>query len=555
MSFPVPLTVRLANDYVDRHVTRELSDLSFRGVSPGGFASASLPLVRPLTFDEAQELSVYTPVTISSEEDGNIAWNGWLEDPGTNVGSDGMIRELTAIGPSSHVTDRTVPYILRTRLDFGWIQLLLQTAPNLRKSGGRFQTSSSEDDENTQLLLGVDQGTAVPQDGYYAARFNAIYRAGMKLARIHHAWDAGFTSTAWSLSIAVRTGPTGAGTGVDTTTISTAGGVLDASVTTDFSAGPNVTDLWLIRTGVGTTIADDNVWITSDPSVWAIRMSKNGIEVTGSGAYDGPFAAYVVEDLLGRLLPLYDGPTAIVGTPAASGHVFFEMAYPDGVTPEKVLEDLMLVHTDMTWGAWEQHANGRYAFEWTPLGTTPRFEFSARDGLAIRGSAVDLFNRARVRYRASSQAYKSIQRTSSVPELDNAGRVRELFVDLGDEIADLTTAQQAGDSQLATRNKRPAAGTITISRPVLDRDTGMMIKPWELVRRGPGQMCSIQETGEEHQIISVDYSASSASAVLELDAPAVGSLSRLVAQVSGKPQRRTTTRIYGLSSAGVSRRR
>ncbi len=136
-----------------------------------------------------------------------------------------------------------------------------------------------------------------------------------------------------------------------------------------------------------------------------------------------------------------------------------------------------------------------------------------------------------------------------VAELSAIGLTREEFIDLGDEMGTLNNARTVGDNFLNEHRYPPNAGTLTVSRPILDNDTGRMVMPWEIV---PGHLIrvggvapridSLNPTARDgvtvFKIISTDYSSGAAAATLELDA-----FARSVARsLAGLQQRRLRKR-------------
>jgi hypothetical protein len=253
-----------------------------------------------------------------------------------------------------------------------------------------------------------------------------------------------------------------------------------------------------------------------------------------------------VEDLLGRLLTEYDGANATVAT---NTYAIDQLAYPDGTTPAKVLDDLMLLEPGYFWQATDRNSAGKYKFEWKAWPTTVRYEADVNDGYRSTGSADGLYNAVTVRWKDEGGKFRTTPRTQTVPELDFT---RSAYIDLGDEVSSSTNAVQAGDQLLAEHATAPNAGSLTVARPIYDRTRNTLVMPWEIE---PGNLIrvrgiqpnpnSLNVTGRDgitvFQIVGKDYDTSSASATLELDSYSP-TVARALAALSGRGGTRSATR-------------
>ncbi len=536
MTLTIPLSVRLSTAAGDRNVTAEVHDVEFRSVAPGGFASASIELSRPLTL-QPPEIAYYGRLYIYDGRNGMVVWEGRVEDPGRGVGSDGQVWTINALGPSAHAQDRKVPYIM---VD----SQLQQWQPSMVGPKVSAVTSVTDDPGggstgNQVIVCRFPQSTTVALNDGAAMRYWPIQRAGQKLARYDYTWDAGFTNANWQEQAVTRTDGLGGGSAEvsRSDTVNVAGGGSSAKVAvTDFPNGRNTLDVRLLVSaagGAGTT-GSDTAWASfAGVVVLAMRYNAAGVELVSSGTPTG-FGGYttnsvlasdVVADLLGRLLPAYDGANASVATTAFAIN---QLAYPDGVTPQQVLLDLMALEPAYFWAAWESNAAGKYRFIWQQWPTTVRYETDVFDGIDSPGSADGLFNAVRVRYKDAAGAIQTVQRTSTVAVLTAAGLTRESFIDLSDNVGSATAANQAGDQFLVQHQTAPNVGSLTVAGPVQDLSTGRAVMPWEvrpgnLIRvRGilprPDSLNATTRDGVTvFRVTAVTYRASSASARLELD--------------------------------------
>jgi hypothetical protein len=527
---PIPLTVRLKTADMDRHVERDLRDLSFRTVAPGGYASATFSLDRPLTIDPL-EIAYYGQVFIYDRRDGTIVWEGRLEDPGRTAGPDGQVWSLAAVGPSAHAQDKVVPRIWVDRSLDRW----LRSRFSLR-NGRVDRMPSDADDEEPSLRLVAQEGQsyAVGTNAgiIVDAMYRAIYDCGQKLGRVRMDVVDAITSSALENRITTRPGPGGAGTNVHAITWSPGPTAMFGSRggANAIPSGDDVADLRIVIVS-GSETATANRWADlTGIAVVALKKDINGNDLT-SGADNTNnyvFAHEVVIDMIGRGdLNMYDAATASIDT--SSTVQIDELAFPSGVTPAEVLDSLMDLEPAFYWAAWESQANGKYRFEWKTWPSTIRYEAGIVDGFDSPGSAEGLFNEALIAYTDWVGRERTALSTSSVTDLTNAGLTRTYHADLTDQSNSLANAQRVGSQALTEHATPPNAGTLTIARPIIDNDLGMMIQPWEIlpgflirVRGVRANRDSLNATSRDgvtvFKIASVEYDTTSAAATLELDA-------------------------------------
>lgn len=520
MSIPLPLTLRLVTSRADRVVSRELRDLTFRTTAPGGYASAAFALDRPLS-SQPDEIGYYGRVVVYDARSGATVWEGRLEDPGRSAGRDGQLWHLTAMGPAAHTLDRTVPLIYVDRQLSRW-------SKSSYSSAGTAVGTAERDADTPSLRISGDVGTTQATNFLMDAIYRAINLAGQQLARVSCAQINGATSGSWANQLATRNGA-GAATVADSDTWSTSAGTLAASRGGGpaITAGHDVVSLRSLWSG-GAATADANAWAEYyQIVVRALLKTAAGADITSGYSADTVLASEVVADLLGRILTAYDGSGASIATTA---YAIEQLAYPDGVTAGQLLGDLMQLEPDYYWAAYEANPAGKYRFVWQQWPTSVRYDASAVDGYDSQGSAAGLYNAVRVRYRAAADEIRTVQRTATVPELTDAGLTREGFIDLGDEMSTLANAQRAGDQFLVQHASAPNAGRLTVARPIMDLQRACYVMPWEIQ---PGYLIRVRDilprvdalnpTARDAVTVfratAVDYSTSSASAVIELDSP------------------------------------
>lgn len=546
MSLPIPLAVRLSTTRTDRVVTRDVRELEFRSVVPGGYASCTITLDRPLSV-QPDEIAYFGKLYVYDARTGATVWEGLLEDPGRGASGNGQVWQIAAIGPSAHAHDRTVPLIYVDKSLERWTPVETQACPD-----GQVRTGNDETifPGEPSMILSIPNGTPVTSSSYVSRRYLPISLAGQKLARLDYRWDTGRTDTNLHIRAFARDSATWATTFTqirDDASNTAGGGSTPKVVGTDWTAGKDSCDVRWAYLGTTSQVGDDVTWAAlAGLVVQATRYNASGTELLTGASYTANTvtADQVVADLLGRLLTRYDGANATIAT---NSYAIDQLAYPDGVTAEQVLADLMKLQSGYYWAAWESNSAGKYRFEWSAWPTTVRYEADVTDGFDSPGSALDLYNAVTVRYRGVDGSIRTVRRTQAVAALDNASITREAFLDLGDATGSSANATQAGDQFLAEHASPPNAGRLTIGRPILDVTGGRMVQPWEIrpgtlirVRGVLPRVDALNASDRDgvtiFRVVGVTYRASTATAELELD-----SYPRTVAQALARVLERPLT--------------
>jgi hypothetical protein len=544
VSLTIPLSVRLVTSRADRHVTRDVRDLTIRDTVPGGFASIQIDLDRPLIL-QPDEIAYYGRVYVYDARSGAVVCEGRLEDPGRGAGDDGQIWHLVALGPAAHTTDRTAPLIYVDKDMSRWTPVEVAACPDGQVRVGDDMTIFPGE---PSMTCQMPNGTPVTSSTYIGRAYLPISRAGQKIARMDWRWDAGRTTTDLRLQAYARNTATWSSTFtlIRNEAANTAGGGGSPKlIGTDWTAGKDACDIRLAWTGATTSVGDDVTWGSwAGVVVQGTRYSKAGAELLTAVSYptNTILASDVVADLLGRLLTAYDGASAVID---ATTYAIEQLAYPDTVTPNAVLADLMRLEPGYFWAAWESNAAGKYRFEWRQWPSVVRYEADVVDGFDSPGSADGLYNAVWVRYRDAASEIRTVRCTQSVPELDAAGITREGFVDLGDDMGTAADATQVGNQWLVEHRYAPNAGTLTVARRIMDLQKGRMVEPWEIrpgnlirVRGVLPHIDALNATSRDgvttFRIVEKTYQASRASAVLSLDSYPV-TVARALADLQRPP--------------------
>lgn len=540
MSLPIPLTAVLHSSRANRSVSAEVRDLQFRWSVPGGYGPCTIDLARPL-YVQPSELDYYSTLTVYDSRNAQVVYAGRIEDLGRSSGPDGAIWQVAAVGPSAHTQDDTRPLIYNDRRLDAW-----HKATGVTQEAQTAQTHIGEDAGGSgadAIILTMQSGLPITSgEGSTAEYRGLVDSAGQKLAIMGYVHDSKFASTIWKVrgfsSISTVWRDNNMATSISPTDYGFIG--------TDWVAGEARPFLKIVWTGGASTTSE--TWTSfMDVVIVATRFLKDGTEkLSGyASATDavGILASEVVADLLGRMLPQFDGANAEV---TATSYRIDQLAYPDGVSPRQVLDDMMEIETDFYWAAWEKTSSGKHRFEWVKWPTTVRYEADAEvDQLNSPSSAAELYNKVNVRYRDTRGIIRQITRTTTVASLDDAGLTRTHFIDLGDELGSAANATRIGDQFLAEHAAPPNAGQLVVSRPLLDLKTGRMVQPWE-IRPGLIRVRGIQPAGAGQsgrdgytvfRVVGADYRASDNSVQLELD-----SRSRTTAQLVAALLRRQKKR-------------
>jgi hypothetical protein len=510
---PVPLAVTLETARATRRITKLCGGVQFRTVVPGGFASATVQLQHPLIL-QPDEIAHFADLTVSDTRSGEVIWQGRVEDLNRVASGDGQIWELSAIGPSSHAQDRTAQYILVDTREDQWTP-----SPANAKNA---EVGTDSDANGTPVIkLGAPEGAVVTNAFNAEMYYDGLYIAGQVLGRTRFGWDGGRIDGDFLVRLITNTDLVG-GTVVESVGLTTTGTVWQDVTVTDIPAGQNVV-YFRLDCATGKTVLPDT-WVIAVPTVRARLKNKAGTDITTGYTLDTVYPYEVVEDLLGRLLPLYDGTNAAV---TQTFTAIDQLAYSDGATPAQVLEDLMTFEPGMYWAAWEKTAVNKDRFEWRPWPLSPRYEATILDGFESPSSAAELYNSVTVRYVANQTRRRQVKRTQVVDVLTAAGITREGFIDLGDEVASSANAIAAGDAFLEEHKNPINAATLTIARPIFDREYGRHVSPWQI---RPGHLIRVRGVQPEvdwlntarngqtiFRIVGVDGN-SDGSATLELDA-------------------------------------
>lgn len=486
----IPITVRLSNSQVDKHITKKVGTPSWRVVVPGGYASASFALESPISINDPL-LAPFTKMYIYDSRNGNTLFDGRLQISGRSADEQGEVWALTAIGGSAHTLDQTAPLVYIDAQLGNWMRDVLE-AQFIAPSATAGPSTHPRTDNLDALTCTWPQGLSInssPSSRVTAAYYGFV-GSGMTVGAYFFAYST--TGVNANISTEAASGVSPTYSSIDyASAFDGVGTSVSRYVVDDFPAGRDVVGLRMRRTAGGLTTLSADTWNAFyGVHILGRRMLKDGTLVSGvagMSVISYVRASWVVADLLGRMLPQYDGANAALT--AVDTHNFDQLAYSDPVPPNQVLDDLMALEPGSFWAAWESNAAGKYRFEWSTWPTTPQYEASVSDGFSNPAPTFEVYNKVRVRYKDSRAVTRVYPLTQAVPMLDDAGIVREAYIDLGDELGSAANAAQIAANFLNDHKTATSGGTLKVARPIVDLLNARMVMPWEIL---PGRLIRVR---------------------------------------------------------------
>jgi hypothetical protein len=520
----IPLAVRVKNTRYDGLVTGYLhGGVKFTKTDPGGFRSASFTVSQRLGF-RSDMIQPYSRIYIYNKLNGDTVFEGDVSHPGRSVSDSGELLEVLVEGGVERLNDWAGARIYVDREMTSWIRRDQDTVTAGSINAGEDRGGSGED----ALTLGLPTDlTAKPNDRVNAGYWR-IREAGQQIGRINYSWDGGHNAVSWLVRLLV----TPPSTVVRSQPLQVAGaGGSGAVVGGGIPVGANVAYLQLIWDGAANTSTGtlDTVWVSIlDPVIVARMKLKDGTYKTG-GYTDGVRAYEVWEDMLGDMLAsTFDGPNAQIAT--GSAYVIQQLAFPDGVTPMQVADELMKYEPSCTYIVGPSYpGTDKYTLKWMTRTNDVRYEFITwTDNYSAGAQPVAQYNVAVSRWRTPSGLARFTTTVQSIPEMTAADRTRRFFQDLGEETSNHSNALVANATALDEHRFPQNGGNITVSREVVDLYTGRRVQPYEIE---PGYMCRIVGINPSRdalnnnprngstlcRIVSTDYDADSHSVSIDLD--------------------------------------
>lgn len=478
----IPMAVRIKNDRFDGLVTGFLlAPPNCKFADPGGMIAASFKVDYQIGM-RTDIFKPYSRVYFYNKRNGDTIFEGDMAHPGRAT-DDGFTLEINIEGGIDRLSDWSGPRIWIDRDYEGWIKNPATSVVATNVQGGDDRGGSGND----ALTMAFPSDQHVELNSRCEAGYYRIREAGQELGWFNYSWDAGHTSG--SPGWLVRSIATPPSTVVRSQIFNVGGsGGSGAVVGGSLPAGSNVLFLQVIWTSGSSNTGSagaDIVWASIMTLVVICRLKdKTGAFQPGSiPPYNDTLTAdLVVEDMLGTELlnTSFDGANAQVD--AGSAYPIRQLAYPNGVTPKQVFDQLMDFEDDMTYlvGA-SNPLNDKYSIKWMLRDNTIRYQFYVWiDEYSASAQEVDQFDTAIARWKAPTGLIKQTVTTQSIPELTAVGRSRRIYQDLSDTTSDVNNAAQANTVLLNDHRFPLNGGKLVVRRQVVDMWTGRRVEPWEI---------------------------------------------------------------------------
>lgn len=526
----IPMAVRISNDRYDGLITGFLHEPpSCKFADPGGMIAASIKVDYQLGV-RTDIFKPYSRVYFYNKKNGDVIFEGDMSHPGRAT-DDGFLLEINIDGGIDRLSDWSGPRIWVDRDHEGWKKNPATSVIATTVESGDDRGGSGND----ALTLAFPSDQHVETNSRCEAGYFRIRESGQELGWFNYSWDGGHNSG--SPGWLVRSIATPPSTVVRSQILALAGsGGSGAVVGGSLPAGSNTVYLQLIWTSGSSNTGNagaDIVWASIMTLVVICRLKdKTGAFQPGSipPYNDYLTAEYVVHDMLGTELlnTSFDGANAQID--AGAGYGIRQLAYPNGVTPKQVLDELMNYEEDMTYlvGA-SNPINNKYSIKWMLRSNTIRYQFYVWiDEYSASPQDVDQYDTAIARWKAPTGLIKQTVTTQSIPELTAVGRSRRIYQDLSDTTSDSNNAAQANSILLNDHRFPLNGGKIKVSRLVVDEWTGRRVEPWEIqvgyianivgINPNRDSLNSSPRNGSTIcRIVANDYSGSEHSASLDLD--------------------------------------
>ena len=520
--------------------------VKFSKADPGGLKAASFVVSKRLGY-RTDIIQPYSRIYIYNQRTGDTVFEGDVSHPGRSIDDSGELLEVEVEGGSERLKDWSGQRIFIDRDMQAWMLTSTATRGTQADAGEDLGGSGSD-----ALTLSFPNSMHVETNSRAEVGYFRLREAGQELGAFNYAWDGGHTSGSPGWLVRGIVSPPSNLVRTQVLDVGGSGGSI-AIVGLAFVTGTNVAYMQLIWTGNhGSTASTDITWASLVRVIIQCRFRLKDGSFLGSGSYDDyTTAVKVANDLLGTVLAsTFDGANAQIDT--GTGFQIRQLAYPNGVTPAQVLDDLMTFEPGCTYIVGPSLPGvDKYTFKWMSRSSTVRYEFATwADGYSAGAQSVDQYNEAVTRWKSPSGLAKSTVTTQSIPEMTAMGRTRRYFQDLGDSTSDLDNATQANAAVLADHRYPQNGGQVTVSRRVVDLFTGRRVEPFEIE---PGYLCRIvgvspsvdalnstaRNGSTVCRIISTDYDASGHSVTIALDSEP-WSMFRAIARA--KPTRATPRR-------------
>lgn len=545
---PAPLSVVLDTLDGPRNITRDVSNLTIKNTSPGGFASVTFDLKRRI--DEARlplgaQVRVYNTTTGEQVGGGRLIEQGISSDGAWNVSCLGeaiaalqdVEEPYMVIDTNPESTSRPIPVGVKVKqapkVSRKRPKKNARSIPGVRRRGykqitgfvfSEVKPGTAPDGSTTEgLLFQFPPGATIATNANVAAQFRGVHLCGMHLGAYTYRHRAGLSASTWKMT-------------ARTITASNATSEIDrdndwqtslaphswAAAGPTFDEGRDVLELDARYVGSGGTTGQ-LAWAHVQNLI--IRSRLYGADGTYRPGVDHCLATVKAGEVFTDLI-VRRCPSLKVGTVVTGAHSFTQLAWYEGVSAKTVLDEVADTDGTVTYHAWEVDPDGRTPIHLETLPSMVRYELTPEYGYSAPSSTVDVYTRV-VIVGVDDSGYERRYVQDRTP----AGQpARSQTIDLEEEFTD-ARAEQVADLFLDNHAAAPNAGTVTVARPVLDLWTGRYVDPSAIrsshlcrlrgVQPNPNSLNpdARQDGVTIFRIVSSTYSDESGTASLELDSP------------------------------------
>lgn len=538
-------------------ITSLVSGLTFKSVSPGGYASVECDLPRSLdasVFPPDTEITIYLSTTGEQVGGGDLLESGRNDDGTWHVSFLGRgIAQLQHVDEPYMVIDSS-PAVVTQKEFVGY--KLKQVGKTKRKrkkpkngttawagqkpfkemtgiSFAKAEHGSSPDGTDVEgLLFAIPQGTTVATGAELRAEIRTPYLCGQLMGAYYFSHKSGRSTSDWRvISRCYNTGTGGFVTDRnDNFSTTWAGG--DWRSTDDFGT---TRDQLVVQAyaQVGSTVVA-NTWAHLRNLIIRARLfDRDGTYRSGSWhEANSVTAAPVFIDILTRRCPDLAIRNVATGT-----FGFRQLAWYEGITAKEVLDEICEADGTLLYHAWGKNSSGKTIIDLDVAPTTVRYELSTKYGFNAPAPTSEYYNKVVVVGKVNGKDERFVLDRS------NGATVRSYTLPLDGDFGG-GNAEAAAATFLDANQAPPNAGTITVVGHVLDLETGRWIHHSQIL---PGQLCRVrgvqplpdtlnpeakQDGVTIFRIVSNSVNADAGSATLELDTPVLDT-DRAIADLIG----------------------
>lgn len=527
-----PLSLVIDDGNGPRRVTSRTRDLRFKRSAYGGDVD--------LTAHVRTERNTFTDlgpgdtVTLYDGRTGAYVFRGTADQPGATAGPRGQSYDLQALGGAVRLQASTEALAYVHALDDGW-----------RRTDSTKGAEVNQQEKNSgKATLEISWAKLFELEANDQGQFanRTLQALGLRVGRVRAEWDAGRTSANLVLRAMSGTDLDSLASAADTTATTT-GGTLAAYVGGGgIAEGDDAVALrarWVgptldvvknaVTDKIEGGVPDKTYWVRFwDVIVRQVLKDVEGNDIVDGDVYSGTEAntvtvQRVIRDMIGRgMCPDLDVEKVTIGQ--SFEYAIDALSWLDGIKMGDALNELLIFEPQLTWQVYGDEAT----FDAWP--EEPRYVFDARDDASFPGEEISLADRVFVEWRDR----RGREQRTKVTDPEVPVKMEAEPITLPDGVGSEANAQRAGEVALSLRNNPPRAGTVVVRRRLLDRWTGTMVLPHDVM---PGCLVVERETGHEFRLVETEYVDRDGAVALTLGEPR-RTLEQVMARLERKQKRR-----------------